>query len=97
MDYGISSRGGIGRSNVLLIPPVLCVGGAAGFFADGAVAKYSLYRRAGEFIMNGEAEAGAVKGGVRPGGHHWKMMKVRMRVILKARCYAEILARKRQK
>ena len=70
MGYGMSSGGGIGRANVFLIPPVRGEGGAADFLAHGAVAKYLLYRRAGEFVVNSEAEAGAVKGGVLCGRHH---------------------------
>lgn len=76
MGYGMSLRGGIERANVFLIPPVRGEGGAAEFLTVGAVAKYSICRRAGEFVVNGEAEAGAVKGRVRCGGHHWNVMKV---------------------
>ena len=77
MGHGMSSRGGIGRADVVLIPPVRGEGGAAEFLAVGAVAKYLVYRRAGEFVVNSEAEAGAVKGGVLCGGHrYWNVVRV---------------------
>ena len=72
----MSSRGGIGRANVILVPPVRGEGGAAPFLAVGAVAKCLSYWRACDFVLNGEAEAGAVKDGVRCGGHHWNVVRV---------------------
>ena len=71
----MSSRGGIGKANVLLIPPVRCEGGAAPFLAIGAVAKYLVHRRASEFVADSLAEAGALKGGVRRVGHDRNVMR----------------------
>lgn len=62
MGYVMSSRGGIGRANDFLIPPVRGEGGAAELLAVGAVAKYLVHGRAGEFVVNSEAEARAMKG-----------------------------------
>ena len=75
MGCRMSSRGGIGKANILLIPPIRGERGATPFLAIGAVAKYLVHRRAGKFVADGLAEAGALKGGVRRVGHDRNVMR----------------------